>query len=245
MNKTKLIALFITSALSTGVYAHDWNYDSKSIENWHKLEGAELCASGKTQSPINIETDKTTKKSIQKPVFDYRVQSAEVVNTGKTIQVNFTQKGNKLSWNGKEYELLQFHFHTPSEEAIDGKRLPLVAHFVHKNKDGELLVVAQLFKIGDQNPLLTDLFNNLPLKKQEKNLVSIDLSKLFDRKLSYFNFPGSLTTPPCSEGVNWFVIKDDGLIEVSETQFKAFTSIFSSNARPIQPVNNRQIIDSN
>ena len=89
------------------------------------------------------------------------------------------------------------------------------------------------------------MFHSLPLKKQEKNLVSIDLSKLFDRKLSYFNFPGSLTTPPCSEGVNWFVIKDDGLVAISETQFKAFTSIFSSNARPIQPVNNRQIIDSN
>lgn len=241
MNKTKLISILLSWAISTSVYAHDWNYDPQSIANWHQLEGAELCASGKAQSPINIETNKTTRKSIQKPVFAYLEKSAEVINTGKTIQVNFPTKGNKLTWNGKEYELLQFHFHTPSEEAIDGKRFSLVAHFVHKNKDGELLVMAQLFEIGNQNDLLNDLFDSLPQEPKQKNLVGVDLGQLFDRKLSYFNFPGSLTTPPCSEGVNWFVIKEP--VKISESQLKAFKAIYPNNARPIQTTYGREVSD--
>ena len=241
MNKTKLISILLSWAISTSVYAHDWNYDPQSIANWHQLEGAELCASGKAQSPINIETNKTTRKSIQKPVFAYLEKSAEVINTGKTIQVNFPTKGNKLTWNGKEYELLQFHFHTPSEEAIDGKRFSLVAHFVHKNKDGELLVMAQLFEIGNQNDLLNDLFDSFPQEPKQKNLVGVDLGQFFDRKLSYFNFPGSLTTPPCSEGVNWFVIKEP--VKISESQLKAFKAIYPNNARPIQTTYGREVSD--
>lgn len=241
MNKTRLISILLSGAISTSVYAHDWNYDAQSIANWHQLEGAELCASGKTQSPINIETNKTTRKPIQKPVFEYLEKNTEVINTGKTIQVSFPTRGNKLTWNGKEYELLQFHFHTPSEEAIDGKRFPLVAHFVHQNKDGELIVMAQLFEIGNQNDLLNDLFNSLPQEPKQKNLVGVDLGQFFDRKLSYFNFLGSLTTPPCSEEVNWFVIKEP--VKISEAQLKAFKAIYLNNARPIQPTNGRTIID--
>ena len=240
MNKTKLISILLSWAISTSVYAHDWNYDPQSIANWHQLEGAELCASGKAQSPINIETNKTTRKSIQKPVFAYLEKSAEVINTGKTIQVNFPTKGNKLTWNGKEYELLQFHFHTPSEEAVDGKRFPLVGHFVHKDKDGELLVIAQLFEIGNQNDLLKDLFNSLPQEPKQKNLVGVDLGQFSDRKLSYFNFTGSLTTPPCSEGVNWFVVKKP--MSLSAKQVARFKQLFENNARTIQDLNSREVV---
>ena len=190
INKFKLVITSLIFASISNVYAQDWSYDNDSIKNWGNFEGASLCSTGTYQSPINIETYKVIKTQLPKLVFNYINTNAEVINTGKTIRVDLSSKANRLLFGDKEYKLLQFHFHTPSEEAINGKRYPLVAHFVHQNDDGQILVIAQPFNIGNENDLFKNLFEDLP-NNAEKKSFEVDLNKLFQKKISYFNYQGS------------------------------------------------------
>jgi carbonic anhydrase len=242
INKFKLVITSLIFASISNVYAQDWSYDNDSIKNWGNFEGASLCSTGTYQSPINIETYKVIKTQLPKLVFNYINTNAEVINTGKTIRVDLSSKANRLLFGDKEYKLLQFHFHTPSEEAINGKRYPLVAHFVHQNDDGQILVIAQPFNIGNENDLFKNLFEDLP-NNAEKKSFEVDLNKLFQKKISYFNYQGSLTTPPCSEGVSWVVIKNP--INISLEQLERFRKLYPQNSRPIQPLNGRDVFESN
>jgi carbonic anhydrase len=150
-----------------------------------------------------------------------------------------------LTIGDKTYELKQFHFHHPSEEHVNGKRYDLVAHLVHADAQGHLAVVAVLFDKGTANPLIATLWKNIPSEKekaQDVPSVSIQLQDLLPADRGYYTYPGSLTTPPCSEGVTWYVLKTPSTL--SPEQVAAFAKIYPSNARPIQPTNGREVLET-
>jgi carbonic anhydrase len=141
------------------------------------------------------------------------------------------------------YALLQFHFHTPSEETIAGMAMPMVAHLVHKSVEGQLAVVAVLFKEGTENPALANVFVALPAEGGTHRLTNrFDPSRILPDKRGYYAFEGSLTTPPCSENVRWQVLKEP--LEVSGEQLAAFRKLYPMNARPTQPLNGREVLES-
>jgi len=231
------------AALATGQPTH-WSYDGATgPRHWDTLEpDFSACKLGHRQSPIDIR--KTSKAALPPLEFAYQPSPLKIIDNGHTIQVNYAP-GSGIAIAGVRYELLQFHFHTPSEEHINGRSYPLVAHLVHQNAEGKLAVVAVLFRKGAQNPLIKTLWDALPKEKsrqQEPAGVSIDIASLLPQAQGYYNFPGSLTTPPCSEEVNWFVLKQP--VEISAAQLKQFTRIYKHNARPVQPLNGRTVLES-
>jgi carbonic anhydrase len=146
---------------------------------------------------------------------------------------------------GRRYELLQFHFHRPSEERIDGRQFDMVAHLVHKDVEGRLAVVAVLLDRGSAQPIVQAVWNNLPLEKGDEVPArgSLDLNALLPPERSYFTYMGSLTTPPCSEGVLWMVMKQP--VPISPEQIAIFSRLYPMNARPIQSASGRLIKESN
>lgn len=223
-----------------------FGYDGKvGPEHWGDLsQEFTLCKIGKAQAPINIET-KTAKKAPTENIgISYSSVPLKVINNGHTIQVNY-DKGSSVRVNNKEYKLLQFHFHAPSEHKIGGKAADMEVHLVHKSDDGKLLVIGRLMKNGRKNDFIQNIWDHLPATEGTEKvteLVKINAQSLLPAKKSYINYQGSLTTPPCSEGVNWFVMKEP--IELSKEQIVKFTSIFKVNARPVQPLNGRVIKES-
>lgn len=235
-----LAALPFTVLAAGHGHAH-WGYEGKAgAAHWGSLEpGFALCKDGKAQSPINIVTTQAAKAALTPIGIGYQATAGEVINNGHTIQVNLNDAGN-ASFGHSPYKLLQFHFHSPSEEQIDGKHFPMVAHFVHKNAEGKLAVVAVLFKQGKENTALKAVFNQLPAHEGDKvALASIDPAAVLPESLDYYGFEGSLTTPPCSEGVRWQVLKTP--MELSAAQISAFKKLYKMNARPVQPLHGRKI----
>ena len=165
------------------------------------------------------------------------------LTNGHTIQVNVAE-GQTMRIMERTYMLLQFHFHKPAEERVNGRSYDMVAHLVHKDADGKLAVVAVLMEKGSEHPLIQTLWNNLPL--EQGMLVSpaapIDLNKLLPEKRDYWTYMGSLTTPPCTEDVLWMVMKQP--LPVSPEQIAIFGRLYPHNARPVQPSNNRLIKES-
>jgi carbonic anhydrase len=246
----KTLTLIAALALGATLNAHaagaaHWSYTGQgAAAHWAELDPSfETCKVGKTQSPINIVTKGVPAAAAgTKPVaFAYTPGAGEVVNNGHTIQVNLPASG-AITLDGTEYKLLQFHFHTPSEEKVDGRAYPLVAHLVHKSADGKLAVVAVLFKQGRENAALKPVFAKLPAKEGDKIALdgSIDISALLPADHAYYAFPGSLTTPPCSEEVRWQVLKTP--VEISSAQLTAFRKLYAMNARPVQPLNGRPLV---
>lgn len=242
MHRTLLKFLFL---LACGVAAaacasSHWSYAGETgPERWASLdEKNAACASGQRQSPIDIVAP--FRNAASDLALNYQPSRAVVVNNGHTIQVNISGE-NTLQSGGKTYRLLQFHFHSPSEEAVGGRRFPLVAHFVHATAAGELAVIGVLFEDGLASAELAPVFANLPSESgQSVELAgALDLRKLLPASLAHWNFDGSLTTPPCSEGVNWFVLQSRG--RLSADQIRAFTRLYPDSARPLQPRNAREI----
>ncbi|MDL2356879.1 MAG: carbonic anhydrase family protein, partial [Pseudomonadota bacterium] len=235
-----MLALTIPLAHADDKAAHaaHWSYDGKTAPtHWADLDHANsACKLSKEQSPINIE-DKAAKRAPLAPLgFHYQAGSAEVINNGHTVQVNLPP-GSTLSTSDGAANLLQFHFHTPSEEKVNGTNYPMVAHFVHKSADGKLSVVAVLFKEGKENPTLAPLFAALPAEGKPHQLASFDPAAVLPAGHAYYKFTGSLTTPPCSDGVRWQVLKQP--VELSKGQIAAFRKVYPMNARPVQPLNGR------
>jgi carbonic anhydrase len=224
--------------------AHSWTYTGEhGPEHWGDLSPEfAACATGKAQSPIDITSPSAAQLS---PIhFAYHTSPLKIINNGHTIQINYAP-GSSISVDGKTYELLQFHFHHPSEEEISGKRYAMVAHLVHKNNQGKLAVVAVLIEEGDPNQLISTLWDNLPTEKgQEQDLHSVELNvtDLLPSNKKYYTFVGSLTTPPCTEGVTWYVLETP--VTLSKAQIDKFASIYPLNARPVQPVHNRVVQES-
>lgn len=220
-----------------------WTYEGENgPQSWGKLKPEfNLCALGKRQSPISIEDNNTLQGPAEPIRFNYTASSASVVNNGHTIQVD-VQGDNSITVRGANYRLLQFHFHTPSEEQVNYKRYPMVAHLVHKNAEGQLAVVAVLLDTGAENPLVEKVWTYMPLDAGDRVRMPaemLNLNELLPADQRYYQFIGSLTTPPCTEGVLWMVLKSP--MQISKNQFRMFTQLYSNNARPLQPTNGRPV----
>lgn len=219
-----------------------WGYTGHgSPEKWAELSpDNKMCGIGKNQSPINITT--SLDADIEPLKLSYAKSSKEILNNGHTIQVNM-EAGDTLSVDGISFELKQFHFHTPSENHIDGKSFPLEAHFVHLDKKGNIAVLALMFEEGKENKQLAKVWAKMPKDANEKSqlkLAYIASSLLPDDK-EYYRFNGSLTTPPCTEGVRWMALKTP--VTISKAQVEQFLEIMHHpNNRPIQTTNARVIV---
>lgn len=202
--------------------------------------GGGVCHVGNSQSPIDIYISATEKAALTPLQFEYKASNGVMVNNGHSVQVNLTDAGSALLVNNSRYNLTQFHFHTPSEERINGLNYPMVIHMVHQNAVGGLAVVAVLVNEGKENQALKQLFTQLPTKKDATSSVSnFDSKTILPTNRSYFAYAGSLTTPPYSEGVAWHVLQNP--IEMSAAQINAFRNLYRSNARAIQPLNGRKV----
>jgi carbonic anhydrase len=220
-----------------------WAYEGDTgPQAWGKLKpDFNTCATGKRQSPINIEDGATLQGPAEPVQFAYAPSNGTVVNNGHTIQVD-VQGENAITVRGSTYRLLQFHFHTPSEEQINFKRFPMVAHLVHKNNEGQLAVVAVLLDEGAASPFIDKVWTYMPLDSGDRVRMPaglLNLSELLPTDQRYYQFMGSLTTPPCSEGVLWMVLKKP--VTMSKGQFKLFTQLYPNNARPVQALNGRAV----
>lgn len=225
---------------ASGTDKAHWGYEGQEgPAHWGDLATEyATCKTGKSQSPINITAAKTVKLADIK--FNYQPSALDVVNNGHTIQVNYAA-GSSINVGGKQYKLLQFHFHSPSEHTVDGKPYDMVAHLVHQADDGQLSVIGVLMTKGKSNAVIDAIWADLPKhagdhKRSDKQ---ISVADLLPAKHGYYNYSGSLTTPPCSEGVNWMVLQTP--VEVSAEQVAAFTNIFSTSVRPVQPLHGRSI----
>ncbi len=241
--RSTIVGLSIYLISSASFAATHWEYKGHhGAQHWSELDATyEQCAIGQKQSPVDIR--KTEKADLPALNFHYSTSTPVFWNNGHTIQVNLPP-GNTLEVGGKNYQLLQFHFHLPSEEAINGKRFPMVAHFVHKNDSGQLGVIGVLMKQGKANETISAVFSHLPHPGEKITVddLTLDVSSLMPKSLAYYSFEGSLTTPPCSEGVNWMVLKEP--ISLSAKQIAAFKKLIGSNARPVQPLNGRIVQES-
>jgi carbonic anhydrase len=243
MKKSILLACAIltSSHAFASEHAH-WGYAGEGApENWASLSGDNFACTGKNQSPINLTG--FIESELVPLVFNYQVGGNEILNNGHTVQVNY-QKGSGINIDGKQFNLLQFHFHSPSENNINGESYPLEAHLVHADKDGNLAVVAVMFKEGAENKGLAAAWKQIPMHEGDKNtfVQSLDANDILPENKNYYRFNGSLTTPPCSEGVRWFVMKE--VITASKAQIDAFkATMHGSNNRPLQAVNSRVILE--
>ena len=201
------------------------------------------CSLGQQQSPIDLR--KTVHADLPEVEFAYAPTALRIEDTGHTVKIE-TQSAGHLVIEGVRYELKSLHFHRPSEEKIDGKTFAMSAHLVHQDQEGRLAVVAVLIEAGKKaHPLIRTLWNNLPLEKGKTVSpaeVSIDPSLILPKKRVYYTFMGSLTTPPCTEGVRWLVLKTP--IQLSKEQLAGFATLYKNNARPTQPTNGRTIKES-
>jgi len=208
-------------------------------ERWGSLSRRyAICADGAAQSPIDLARARPSR--LPNLRFDYRVGDLRLENTTHTVQANEAQ-GSSLVADGQRYELLQFHFHEPSEHVVGGRRFAGEMHFVHRDPEGRVAVVSVLVRRGKRKRALEPVFDRLPRTKGATATVrGFDTAALLPTgRRRFTTYGGSLTTPPCSEGVRWYVLSTP--IEASAGQLAAFRRAVSANARPVQPRNNRVV----
>lgn len=219
-----------------------WGYEGdEGPDNWASLsEAFALCGEGMAQSPIDITN--ATEADLADLEFSYGETAVNILNNGHTIQVNYDE-GSTVTIDGTEYNLLQFHFHHPSEHTIDGEAFPMELHLVHADADGNLAVVGVMLAQGDEdNEAYASLWDVLPAEETDgpvETEITLNVSDLLPEERTFYHYSGSLTTPPCSEGVNWNVLTTP--VMLSAAQVEAFMNIFELNARPVQPLNDREL----
>jgi carbonic anhydrase len=225
-------------------HSNHWSYEGETgPANWGKINSDwAKCGTGTRQSPIDLRDG--MKVDLEQIVFDYRPSGFNVVDNGHTIQVAVGM-GNYITVQNRTYELVQFHFHRPSEERINGKGTEMVVHLVHKDAEGKLAVIAVLLERGLPNSMIQTVWNNLPLEKNDTATpsVALDVNEILPARREYFTFMGSLTTPPCTEGVLWLVMKNP--MPASPAQMALFSRLYPLNARPTQAGSGRVIKESN
>lgn len=221
-----------------------WSYEGElGPANWSKINvDWAKCGSGNRQSPIDLRDG--IKVNLEQIGFDYHPSSFNEVNNGHTIQVT-VGGGNFITVGNQTYELQQFHFHRPSEEKINGKGTEMVMHMVHRSVDGKIAIIAVLLERGQPHNLVQTIWDNLPLEKQEvvSPSIVIDPMEALPASRDYFTYMGSLTEPPCTEGVLWMVFKQPR--QMSPAQMALFSRLYPLNARPVQSTSGRMIKESN
>lgn len=220
-----------------------WGYEGAGAPaNWAQLDARNaVCASGKRQSPIDIRDG--IKVDLEPIRFDYRPSTFRILDNGHTVSVSVGD--SRFSLTGKTYELDDIHFHRPAEMLINGQRHEMSIHLVHRSLDGAVAVVALLLERGAEHPEIQTLWNYLPLEKNtpvQPPKVVINPARLLPESAQYYTFMGSLTTPPCTEGVTWIVMKQP--VQVSDEQIRIFSRLYRNNARPVQAANERLIKES-
>jgi len=241
--RASVCALILVSAASASAQhaAAHWTYSGEDgPSHWGSLSSDfAACSTGREQSPIDITT--ATPASLPGIQFDYTPSPLRVIDNGHTIMVT-PAVGSSITVGGTKYRLVQFHFHRPSEEEIKGKRHAMVVHLVHADSAGRLAVVAVLLDVGAENATVQSIWSHLPAMKDMEmtaDSVMVDPAGLLPVSRGYYTFAGSLTTPPCSEHVTWFVLKAP--VTISAAQEAAFAKLYPMNARPVQPVHGRTI----
>lgn len=221
--------------------APHWEYQGKTgPENWAKLTPEFSQCAGSNQSPVDLSG--LVEAKLAPLEFHYQASGQTVVNNGHTLQVGYAP-GSTLQLDGIRFELKQFHFHAPSENLIEGRSYPLEVHLVHVSDKGEIAVVAVMFEAGKVNLALAEALSEFPAKVREIQTLKVPLSaeQLLPDTRDYYRFSGSLTTPPCSEGVRWLVMKKS--VEISQSQIDAFKALMHNpNNRPVQPLNGRVVL---
>lgn len=228
-----------------------WSYEPAAVgpSAWGKLSGKwSACGAGRSQSPIDIEKTKQSALPALRTTFRpaelkivHHEHMADIVNTGHTVQVNYTE-GDKLKIGEEEFELLQYHFHSPSEHTVGGKRFAMEMHLVHRSADSRFAVVGVLIEEGAENPAFEPIWANLPNSKGVENHlehVQVDVNQLLPQMTASYRYTGSLTTPPCSESIQWILMQTP--VQLSKQQIDAFRSVLSGNNRPVQPLNGRTV----
>jgi carbonic anhydrase len=234
-----------------------WDYEgAKGAEHWSELDpDYAVCNTGKEQSPIDIQN--TEKADL--PALRFESKSGPLkylVNNGHTIRVNYHDApgtGNLLIVGDKTYQLTQFHFHHPSEEYIHGNPYAMVAHLMYRSSDGKAVGVAVLLKAGSANATIAKIWEHMPrteskvltdFSHQEEEVAGVEINPagLLPDNLAYYTYMGSVTAPPCTEGVKWLVLKTP--VDISERQINAFARLYPHDVRPIQPLNERVVKES-
>lgn len=242
MNKLFFSSLLLLAAPLCHASDLHWSYSGhEGPEYWGGLSDQfATCAGGRNQSPIDISG--AVEAELNPLQISYQSAGNAVVNNGHTIKVDYAP-GSTFTLDGHSYELKQFHFHSPSENQIGGRSFPLEGHLVHADRDGNLAVIAVMFEEGNENAELQKVWSVMPHDKDQnaKPAASLSAEALLPKERDYYRFNGSLTTPPCSEGVLWLVMKQP--VQISRAQVAAFEAVMHHlNNRPVQPLNARAVM---
>jgi carbonic anhydrase len=240
-------ALLFATGRPRAQWKTPWSYEgTNGPEHWGDLDpDYAACNAGKEQSPVDIRNP--TKSQLPAIRFEYKSGPLRIINNGYTaVRVNYAPgNGNFLFVGDQRYELTQFHFHHPSEESIYGKRYDMVAHLMHESSDRKIAGVAVLLKAGRANAVVQQLWEQMPKKPGKEELilgVEVNATGLLPRDTSYYTYMGSLTAPPCTEGVTWFVLRTP--MDISRQEISAFAELYPRAIRPPQPLNGRVVKES-
>jgi carbonic anhydrase len=237
-----LVAIMMSATALIAQHGTAWDYQGKyGPINWGKLDPAyRACSQGHEQSPINIRGARLN-KALQPIEFHYLAGPVTVVNNGHTIEFN-VNAGSYIVAGGVRYDLQQFDFHHPAEEAVHGKLTDMDVHLVHKSADGKVAIIAVRLRedTGDANATLATLWAHMPNRVGDKNDIPlVNPGGLLPADRGYWTYMGSLTEPPCTEGVRWFVFEQD--LAISREQLHQFAQLYRVNSRPLQDANGRRI----
>ena len=249
MNVKKIIGILLTAAMLAACSPKaeasipHWTYEGEEgPEHWGDLDPSyAACETGTKQSPIDVSNP--AEQDLANIAFHYQPSEVNILNNGHTVQVNY-DAGSYIELDGVRYDVAQFHYHAPSEHAVDGKLFAAELHIVHKNADGGLAVVGILLDEGAENAAYQPFIQNLPAEESDvKDAgVTVNAADLLPAVQTTFRYSGSLTTPPCTEGVNWLLMTTP--VEISASQIEALASLFEAgNNRPVQPLNDRPLAE--
>lgn len=225
-----------------------WTYTGpRGAEHWAELDPSYAACNGKQQSPIDIHN--AVKANLPPLHFDYKLEPLKyLLNNGYTVRVNYHDApgaGSALLLGTDRYQLTQLHFHRPSEETIDGHRAPMVLHLMHTSAAGKVVGVAVLLTEGKPNATVQQIWDHMPMAKGDEHEipgVAIDPANMLPSTLGYYSYMGSVTAPPCTEGVQWIILRTP--VEVSPEQIAAFARLYPHDVRPLQPLNGRAVRQS-
>lgn len=221
-----------------------WQYSGEyGPAEWGRMLPAyALCDRGRRQSPIDITA--TRRQPLPALEFDYRSAPLRIVNDGHTVRVRFAN-GSRMMIGRESHTLQQLHFHVPGGDRVQGEEFPMSMHFLHRSRGGRLVALAVLFRVGAENPALAALLPRMPPRGQSERVLPgtrFDPAQLLPAAHGYYAYEGSVTAPPCTEGVLWIVMKQP--LELSAAQLTQLGQMFPSNARPVQPLNQRVVTES-